>query len=178
MGKCRRWAKQVSTFSNWLDRYGFEFQYVASSKTFRLGKRISRRPAYYISKKLNANDISFEEDATNFYTYVQGYFDYDGSDNIHAANYKLEYPKGKTSPMIELFGIREAPPVTDGRVTDEELMDDMMRQQVEQSLKMSIELDFVTLGKNYPFVQPEIGDEIPVIDDTIDFNRLLRNTRD
>lgn len=161
-------------FLNWLDRYGFEFQYVASSKTFRLGKRISRRPAYYISKKLNANDISFEEDATNFYTYVQGYFDYDGSDNIHAANYKLEYPQGKTSPMIELFGIREAPPVTDGRVTDEALMDDMMRQQVEQSLKMSIELDFVTLGKNYPFAQPEIGDEIPVIDETIDFNRLLR----
>ncbi|XVL07544.1 phage tail protein [Staphylococcus shinii] len=159
---------------NWLDRYGFEFQYVASSKTFRLGKRISRRPAYYISKKLNANDISFEEDATNFYTYVQGYFDYDGADNIHAANFKLEYPQGKTSPMIELFGIREAPPVTDGRVTDEALMDDMMRQQVEQSLKMSIELDFVTLGKNYPFAQPEIGDEIPVIDDTIDFNRLLR----
>ncbi|MDW4049126.1 phage tail protein [Staphylococcus saprophyticus] len=159
---------------NWLDRYGFEFQYEPTSKNFKLGERISRRPAYYISKKLNANDISFEEDATNFYTYVQGYFDYDGADNIHAANFKLEYPQGKTSPMIELFGIREAPPVTDGRVTDEALMDDMMRQQVEQSLKMSIELDFVTLGKNYPFAQPEIGDEIPVIDDTIDFNRLLR----
>lgn len=159
---------------NWLDRYGFEFQYVASSKTFRLGERISRRPAYYISKKLNANDISFEEDATNFYTYVQGYFDYDGADNLHAANYKLEYPQGKTSPMIELFGIREAPPVTDGRVTDRDLMDEMMRKQVEQSLKISIELDFVTLGKNYPFAQPEIGDEIPVIDETINFNRLLR----
>ncbi|MDW4443330.1 phage tail protein [Staphylococcus saprophyticus] len=159
---------------NWLERYGFEFQYDPASKNFKLGARISRRPAYYISKKLNANDISFEEDATNFYTYVQGYFDYDGADNLHAANYKLEYPQGKTSPMIELFGIREAPPVTDGRVTDKDLMDDMMRQQVEQSLKMSIELDFVTLGKNYPFAQPEIGDEIPVIDETINFNRVLR----
>lgn len=109
-----------------------------------------------------------------FITYVQGYFDYEGSDNLHEANYKLEYPQGKESPMIELFGIREAPPVTDGRVTDRDLMDDMMRQQVEQSLKMSIELDFVTLGKNYPFAQPEIGDEIPVIDETINFNRLLR----
>lgn len=159
---------------NWLERYGFEFQYDPASKNFKLGARISRRPAYYISKKLNANDISFEEDATNFYTYVQGYFDYDGADNLHAANYKLEYPQGKTSPMIELFGIREAPPVTDGRVTDRDLMDDMMRKQVEQSLKMSIELDFVTLGKNYPFAQPEIGDEIPVIDETINFNRVLR----
>lgn len=161
-------------FLNWLERYGFEFQYEPASKNFKLGERISRRPAYYISKRLNANDISFEEDATNFYTYVQGYFDYEGSDNLHEANYKLEYPQGKESPMIELFGIREAPPVTDGRVTDRDLMDDMMRQQVEQSLKMSIELDFVTLGKNYPFAQPEIGDEIPVIDETINFNRLLR----
>lgn len=161
-------------FLNWLERYGFEFQYEPTSKTFKLGERISRRPAYYISKKLNANDISFEEDATNFYTYARGYFDYDGADNIHAANHVREYPKGKTSPMIELFGIREAPPVTDGRVTDTELMDEMLEKQVEQSLKMSIELDFVTLGHNYPFAQPEIGDEIPVIDETINFNRVLR----
>lgn len=161
-------------FLNWLERYGFEFQYEPASKNFKLGERISRRPAYYISKKLNANDISFEEDATSFYTYAKGYFDYDGADNIHAANQIREYPKGKTSPMIELFGIREAPPVTDGRVTDKELMDEMLEEQVEQSLKMSIELDFVTLGKNYPFAQPEIGDEIPVIDETINFNRVLR----
>ena len=161
-------------FLNWLKRYGFEFQYEPTSKTFKLGERISRRPAYYISKKLNANDISFEEDATNFYTYAKGYFDYDGEDNIHAANQIREYPKGKTSPMIELFGIREAPPVTDGRVTDKELMDDKLEKQVERSLKMSIELDFVTFGHNYPFAQPEIGDEIPVIDETINFNRVLR----
>lgn len=161
-------------FLKGLERYGFEFQYEPASKTFKLGERISRRPAYYISKKLNANDISFEEDATSFYTYAKGYFDYDGADNIHAANQIREYPKGKTSPMIELFGIREAPPVTDGRVTDKELMDEMLEEHVEQSLKMSIELDFVTLGKNYPFAQPEIGDEIPVIDETINFNRVLR----
>lgn len=161
-------------FLNWLGRYGFEFQYEPTSKTFKLGARISRRPAYYISKKLNANDISFEEDATSFYTYAKGYFDYDGADNIHAANQIREYPKGKTSPMIELFGIREAPPVSDGRVTDTELMDENLEKQVEQSLKMSIELDFVMLGHNYPFAQPEIGDEIPVIDETINFNRVLR----
>lgn len=161
-------------FLKGLEHYGFEFQYEPASKNFKLGARISRRPAYYISKKLNANDISFEEDATSFYTYAKGYFDYDGADNIHAANQIREYPKGKTSPMIELFGIREAPPVTDGRVTDKELMDEMLEEHVEQSLKMSIELDFVTLGKNYPFAQPEIGDEIPVIDETINFNRVLR----
>ena len=161
-------------FLNWLERYGFEFQYEPTTKTFKLGERISRRPAYYISKKLNANDISFEEDATSFYTYAKGYFDYDGADNIHAANQIREYPKDKTSPMIELFGIREAPPISDGRVTDTALMDDMLEKQVEQSLKMSIELDFVTLGHNYPFAQPEIGDEIPVIDETINFNRVLR----
>ncbi|WP_426462395.1 DUF7643 domain-containing protein [Staphylococcus equorum] len=161
-------------FLNWLDRYGHEFQYNPTLKIFRLGQRISRRPAYYISKKLNANDISFEEDATSFYTYARGFFDYGGADNIHAANHVREYPKSKTSPMIELFGIREAPPVTDGRVTNEELMDEMLERQVEQSLKMSIELDFVTLGHNYPFAQPEIGDEIPVIDETINFNRVLR----
>lgn len=161
-------------FLKGLERYGFEFQYDPASKTFKLGERISRRPAYYISKRLNANDISFEEDATSFYTYARGYGDYEGDDNMHEANLKREWPKGAKSPMIELFGIREAPPITDGRITKEETLDKKLEELVDQSVKMSIELDFVALGRNYPFAQPEIGDEIPVIDETINFNKLLR----
>ncbi|MBF7019614.1 phage tail protein [Staphylococcus sp. 18_1_E_LY] len=161
-------------FLKWLKRNNFEFQYEATSKTFKLGEHISRRPAYYISKRLNANDISFEEDATSFYTYVRGFGDYEGEDNMHEANLIREYPKDAKSPMIELFGIREAEPVTDGRITDEKTMDARLKKVVEESLSLSVELDFVTLGKNYPFAQPEIGDEIPVIDETIDFNRVLR----
>lgn len=161
-------------FLDGLERYGFEFQYEPASKTFKLGERISRRPAYYISKRLNANDISFEEDATSFYTYARGYGDYEGEDNMHEANLIREYPQGATSPLIELFGVREAPPITDGRITKKATLDKQLEDLVEQSAKMSIELDFVALGSNYPFAQPEIGDEIPVIDDTINFNRLLR----
>ncbi|WP_438830268.1 tail tube TT1 domain-containing protein [Staphylococcus cohnii] len=161
-------------FLKGLERYGFEFQYEPASKTFKLGERISRRPAYYISKRLNANDISFEEDATNFYTYARGYGDYEGEDNMHEANLTREYPENAESPMIELFGIREAPPITDGRITKKATLDKQLENLVEQSAKLSIELDFVALGQNYPFAQPEIGDEIPVIDDTINFNRLLR----
>ena len=161
-------------FLKGLERYGFEFQYEPASKTFKLGERISRRPAYYVSKRLNANDISFEEDATNFYTYARGYGDYEGEDNLHEANLTREYPENAESPMIELFGIREAPPITDGRITKRATLDKQLENLVEQSAKLSIELDFVALGQNYPFAQPEIGDEIPVIDDTINFNRLLR----
>lgn len=157
-----------------LERYGYEFQYEPASKTFKLGERISRRPAYYISKRLNANDISFEEDATSFYTYIRGYGDYDGEDNMHEANLEREYPENAKSPMIELFGVREAEPLTNGNITKTATMDAKLEQTVEESLKMSIELDFVTLGRNYPFAQPEIGDEIPVIDDVINFNRVLR----
>lgn len=161
-------------FLKGLERYGFEFQYEPASKIFKLGERISRRPAYYVSKRLNANDISFEEDATNFYTYARGYGDYEGEDNLHEANLTREYPQNAESPMIELFGIREAPPITDGRITKRATLDKQLKDLVEQSAKMSIELDFVALGHNYPFAQPEIGDEIPVIDETINFNRLLR----
>ena len=37
-------------FNNALSRYGLEFQYEPTSKTFKLGTKISRKPAYYISK--------------------------------------------------------------------------------------------------------------------------------
>lgn len=165
---------KFSMFLKALQRYGYEFQYEPASKTFKLGERISRRPAYYISKRLNANDISFEEDATSFYTYIRGYGDYEGEDNMHEANLTREYPENAESPMIELFGIREAEPLTNGNITKKATMDAKLKQTVEESLKLSIEFDFVALGRNYPFAQPEIGDEIPVIDETINFNRLLR----
>ncbi|WP_083578823.1 phage tail protein [Staphylococcus succinus] len=165
---------KMEMFTKALSRYGLEFQYEAASKTFRLGTKISRRPSYYISKKLNANDISFEEDATSFYTYIRGYGDYEGEDNLHEADLVREYPVDKKSPLIELFGVREAPPVTDGRITKKAVMDEKLKQELDESLKLSIEFDFVTLGRNYPFAHPEIGDEIPVIDDTIGFNQVLR----
>lgn len=165
---------KFAMFLKALQRYGYEFQYEPASKTFKLGERISRRPAYYISKRLNANDISFEEDATSFYTYIRGYGDYEGEDNMHEAKLTREYPENAKSPMIELFGIREAEPLTNGNITKKATMDAKLKQTVEESLKLSIEFDFVALGRNYPFAQPEIGDEIPVIDETINFNRLLR----
>ncbi|MEB7753279.1 tail tube TT1 domain-containing protein [Staphylococcus pseudoxylosus] len=165
---------KFAMFLKALQRYGYEFQYEPASKNFKLGERISRRPTYYISKRLNANDISFEEDATSFYTYIRGYGDYAGEDNMHEANLTREYPENAKSPMIKLFGIREAEPLTNGNITKKATMDAKLKQTVEESLKLSIEFDFVALGRNYPFAQPEIGDEIPVIDETINFNRLLR----
>ncbi|HEC2158272.1 TPA: phage tail protein [Staphylococcus delphini] len=163
---------KMDMFKKWLTRYGFEFKFDPNINRFTLGRHIARQPAYVLSKKINANDLNIEEDATNFYTYIQGYGNYEGEDNMHEAKLERSY----TSPLSKIagIGIREMEPLTDGRIKDKNLMDEKLYERVDDSLKMTVTFDFVRLGRNYPYAQPEIGDEIPVIDTTIQFNRLMR----
>lgn len=163
---------KMDMFKKWLTRYGFEFKFDPNINRFTLGRHIARQPAYVLSKKINANDLNIEEDATNFYTYRRGYGNYEGEDNMHEAKLERTY----TSPLSKIagIGIREMEPLTDGRIKDKDLMDEKLFESVEDSLKLTVTFDFVRLGHNYPYAQPEIGDEIPVIDTTIQFNRLMR----
>ncbi|MCE5058165.1 phage tail protein [Mammaliicoccus sciuri] len=163
---------KMDMFKKWLTRYGFEFKFDPNINRFTLGRHIARQPAYVLSKKINANDLNIEEDATNFYTYRRGYGNYEGEDNMHEAKLERSY----TSPLSKIagIGIREMEPLTDGRIKDKDLMDEKLFESIEDSLKMTVTFDFVRLGHNYPYAQPEIGDEIPVIDTTIQFNRLMR----
>lgn len=163
---------KMAMFLKWLTRYGFEFKFDPNINRFTLGRHISRQPAYVLSKKINANDLNIEEDATNFYTYRRGYGNYEGEDNMHEAKLERFYK----SPLAEIegIGIREMEPFTDGRIKNKNLMDETLFESIEDSLKTTVTFDFVRIGQNYPYAQPEIGDEIPVIDTTIQFKRLLR----
>ncbi|PTJ72022.1 hypothetical protein BUZ56_07380 [Staphylococcus hyicus] len=163
---------RLSMFLKGLNRYGLEFKFDYDSNHFELAEEISRRPAYHINKRLNANNVHHEEDATAFYTYIEGYGNFADDEGMHEAKLK----KSHTSDLAAIPGIgkRHAPALTDGRITSEDTMLKKLSEIVEDSLKVSVTLDFVALPDEYPFAQPEIGDIIPVIDKDIGYNQELR----
>ncbi len=163
---------RLSMFLKGLNRYGLEFKFDYDSNHFELAEEISRKPAYHINKRLNANNVHHEEDATAFFTYIEGYGNFADDEGMHEAKLKKSY----TSDLAAIPGIgkRHAPALTDGRITSEDTMLKKLSEIVEDSLKVSVTLDFVALPDEYPFAQPEIGDIIPVIDKDIGYNQELR----
>ncbi len=167
-------ADKLSMFLRGVERYGYEWRYDYQAKQFILGKNMDRRPAYFFSKKLNANNVKLETDATEFYTYVKGFGDFSDEEGYTASNLTMEYPKNASSPMIDLFGIREAEPVMNGNISKKATMERHMRDRVDSSLKFSIEFDFVSLLEQYPYAQPEIYDVVPFIDDKFELQQELK----
>lgn len=163
---------RLSMFLKGLERYGLEYRFDYDSGMFELANEIARRPAYQINKRLNANNVHHEEDATQFYTYAEGYGNYDDGDAMQKAKLKKSY----TSKLASIQGIgkRHAPAITDRRITSEDTMNKKLTELVENSLKVSVTLDFVALPDDYPYAQPEIGDIIPVIDKDIGYKQELR----
>lgn len=167
-------ADKLSMFLKGVERYGYEWRYEYRAKRFILGKNLNRRPAYYFSKKLNANNVKIETDATEFYTYVRGFGDFEDEAGYTTAKLTMDYPAGAKSPMIDLFGIREADPVMDGRISKASTMERYMQDRVDPSLKFSIEFDFVSLMEQYPYAQPEIYDIVPFIDNKLEIQQEMK----
>ncbi|WMM09759.1 phage tail protein [Staphylococcus simulans] len=167
-------ADKLSMFLRGVERYGYEWRYEYRAKRFILGKNLNRRPAYYFSKKLNANNVKIETDATEFYTYVRGFGDFEDDAGYTTAKLTMDYPAGAKSPMIDLFGIREAEPVMDGRISKASTMERYMQDRVDPSLKFSIEFDFVSLMEQYPYAQPEIYDIVPFIDNKLEIQQEMK----
>lgn len=167
---------RLNLFLGGIDRYGLEFEYLPQSNTFMLKDKVSREPAYYLSRRINAKEISVDEDASNWATYARGYGNFSDEEGFEKALLIREY----VHPLEKVFKQRRhAEPIKDGRIKIEETMDKALKSLVDDSLKISISVDFLTTklrdktGKmNY--VSPKEGDIIMVEDDTINFRERFR----
>mgnify|MGYP001319011942 CR=1 FL=1 len=163
---------KATMFSNGLNRYGAEFELVGN--TFYIRNRVGRDVNFMYRHRLNASNIVLENDATEFYTYARGYGNYgdgDGGEDWRDAKLIREY----TSPLAQIFGIREAPPVKNGNITDHATMMDRLMKLVNESLKISVTASIHDMRKQgYPLAQPRIGDMVTVIDERINFKEDLR----
>lgn len=165
---------RLDTFKRALERYKCEFR--ISGNTVYLESRIGRDTSIMYCHKLNASNVVKEIDAQENYTYAKGYGDFgeggeEGSGDWQDAQLIVEY----TSPLAKVIGIREAPPIKDGRVTNETTMRNSLKALVDESLKISITADIHDLTKQgYPIAQSEVGDRVFVIDERINANEEVR----
>src|SRR5699024_6874040 len=118
--------QKISTFKRCLERYKCEFR--LSGNTVYLEKQVGRDTSIQYRHKLNASNIVQEIDANEMWTYARGYGDYENAEDEEPpqerANLKREY----TSPLADIIGLRHAPPIFDGRITDKDTMDDALKK--------------------------------------------------
>ncbi|WP_439849584.1 tail tube TT1 domain-containing protein [Staphylococcus pseudintermedius] len=102
-------------------------------RTVVITKSVKRKQPYYLKDFVNAMNFQIEEDATEFYTYAKGF-----------GNFK-DNTKFK-----------------DGRIKKRDTLYHRVKSLVDDSLKMSISLDFLMLQDDFPEAVPRVGDYIPV----------------
>lgn len=167
---------RLEMFKRALNRYGAEFR--ISGNTVYLHKQVGRDTQFQYRHRLNASNIVQENDATAMWTYAKGYGDYEegdeeGGGGWENANLIREY----TSPLAKIpqIGIRHAPPIKDGRISDKTTMDRALKELVDESLKISVTADIHDLRRQgYPLAQPELGDRVFLIDERIGLDEEVR----
>lgn len=157
---------RLELFKKGLDRYTLEYEYDEKTKTFTLQTSIENSAKYFIDSRVNANNIKIEEDATQAYTFIKGFGDYEDDGGYSTAGLIMEY----THPLADVLGKREAPPVMDGRVKKQKTMDAMLKSTISESIKTSLSLDFVTLPEHYKEAEPKPGDIVRVRDNLTGLN--------
>jgi hypothetical protein len=161
---------KLKLFKDGIDRYEAEFNLIGT--TVYLEEQIGRDTNFMYRHKLNASDIVQEIDGSAFYTYAKGYGNYEQDDE---ANAKLvrEY----LSPLASVpgIGVRHAPPIYDGRVTNPDTMDASLKALVDESLKVSVSATIHDLRKQgYDLAQPMLGDRTFLIDERIKLDSEVR----
>ncbi|GGJ85917.1 hypothetical protein GCM10007063_05470 [Lentibacillus kapialis] len=163
---------RLSMFQKGLERYKAEFR--ISGNTIYLENQIGRDTQFQYRYKLNASNIVQEIDAAEMYTYAKGYGDYEEGGNEDAEN-NAGLIREYTSPLADIIGIREAPPIKNGSITTVETMDEQLQILVDESLKISVSADIHDLRKQgYALAQPQLGDRTFLIDERIGLDEEVR----
>lgn len=124
----------------------------------------------------NIKSIGEEFDSLNLYTAIKGTYSkivgYDGSGEPIEEERTVTY----YSPLIDLYGYREAEPITSSDVRADEEMLELLEQKLEDEVKYSINVEIVELhpdeGETYR--PKEIGETITIRDPRLNLDTKTR----
>ena len=161
---------RLEMFKRLIERFGLEFYIVG--KTVYLRKLIGNDTNFMYKYKLNASNVSKSIDASNYFTHIKGFGNFEeGSENyLKDAKLKRQY----TSPLASVLGIYEGKPIVDGRIKDTATMDSNLKRAVEESLEISIEGNLHDVRSIYAEAVPTIGDRVFLIDERIGLEQEIR----
>lgn len=165
---------RLEIFKTFIERYGYEFLIVGN--TVYLHNQIGNNANFEYRYKVNAQDISKEVDASEMWTHAKGYGNYSDDDSdtdvVDKAKLKREY----TSPLEKVIGMRrEAPPIRDGRVTQQATMDANLKKTVDESMQISFTADIYDMSQQgYDYQHAVLGDRVFLVDERIGLDTEIR----
>lgn len=152
---------RLELFKKGLKRYNLEYYYDEKTRTFYLQTSVGKEVKYRIDTKINANNVQLEEDASERFTYIKGFGDFDENESYMDGVLQITY----VHPVAKVIGEIHAPPVIDGRIKHEDKLKEKMEKVINDSVKISVSTDFIHL-ESYKEAKPMPGD-ITVLKDSV-----------
>ena len=163
-------ANRLELFKRLLDRYNYEFE--IQGRTVYMKHLIGNDTNYMYKYKLNASNVSSTTDATEYFTHIKGFGNFEEGEEDYFNNAKLK--REYTHPLADVVGKWEGPPVVDGRITQTSTLDEAMAQAVEDSLAVTIEGTLHDVRKIYDIAVPVKGDRVWLHDERINLEQEIR----
>ena len=163
-------ANRLELFKRILDRYNYEF--IIQGRTVYMHHRIGNDTQFMYKYKLNASNVSSTTDASEYFTHIKGFGNFEEGEEDYFKNAKLK--REYTHPLADVVGKWEGPPIVDGRVTQTSTLDEAMAQAVEESLAVTIEGTLHDVRKIYDIAVPVKGDRVWLHDERINLEQEIR----
>ena len=163
-------ANRLELFKRLLDRYNYEF--IIQGRTVYMHHRIGNDTNFMYKYKLNASNVSSTTDATEYFTHIKGFGDFEEGEEDYFNNAKLK--REFTHPLADVVGKWEGSPIVDGRISQTSTLDEAMAQAVEESLAVTIEGTLHDVRKIYDIAVPVKGDRVWLHDERINLEQEIR----
>ena len=163
-------SNRLELFKRILDRYNYEF--IIQGRTVYLHHRIGNDTNFMYKYKLNASNVSSTTDASEYFTHIKGFGDFEEGEEDYFNNAKLK--REYTHPLASVVGKWEGSPIVDGRVTQSSTLDEAMYNAVEESLAITIEGTLHDVRKIYDIAVPVKGDRVWLHDERINLEQEIR----
>lgn len=160
---------RLELFNDVINAAGLEFQ--VYGRIVRILPRVGTDLTTKVEKRFNMQEIRIEKNINNFITYKRGFGAWTDEEDKSMGRLEVEYE----SPLAAIFGRLHGKPVIDERYTNAENLLTLLKDDVDSSYNVSIQLSMEDLTKSgYEYEQPRAGDWLMAINDDIGIRQKVR----
>lgn len=160
---------RLALFNDFINSTNTEFQIIGND--LYIVDKIGNDLSTIVRKGFNMQELGLEHNISNFVTYAKGFGAFKDPDDVTKGRLIVEY----TSPLAEIYGKLEADPVVDERYTKEDSFLEHLKEIVESSYSISVNLTVEDLRKaGYQYGLPEPGDYIMAVNEQLGFQQKIR----
>ncbi|WP_142959152.1 phage tail protein [Enterococcus faecalis] len=160
---------RLALFNDFINSTNTEFQIIGNN--LYIVDKIGSDLSTIIRKGFNMQELGLEHNISDFVTYAKGFGAYKDPNDVTKGRLIVEY----TSPLAEIYGKLEADPIIDERYTKEDSFLEHLKEIVESSYSISVNLTVEDLRKvGYQYGLPEPGDYIMAVNEQLGFQQKIR----